>query len=243
MPLTHYKRSFNRFELKYLLQHEMVPDLISSLKEFVYTDVNCVDDLGYHVYSVYCDSPSLTFFWEKIEGIKFRRKVRFRRYGEGENAFLEIKQRMDQTLQKRRTLWPMEQVTRIFNSGSLCDIDDSISEDPIVSETLFLWRYYDLRPNMAISYFRRAFFSIYEPDLRITFDTRVRYHACETDISRPFEVGKYVIDPSLVVMEIKFSDSVPLWLCKLVSLYEARKVRLSKYCTAVDREYFNNSLT
>jgi hypothetical protein len=222
----------------------MLPDLVKSLKGFIYTDVHCEEDSGYHVYSVYCDSPCLSFFWEKIEGIKFRRKVRFRKYREGKNAFLEIKQRTDQTVQKRRSLLSMEQITRIINSDSKCeDVDDLASDDQVTSETLFLWRYYNLQPNMAISYTRRAFFSIYEPDLRITFDTRVQYHARDNDISKPFEAGKYIIEPDKAIMEIKFSERVPLWLCKIVSRYEASKIRLSKYCTAIDREYYNNSLT
>lgn len=36
---------------------------------------------GYPVWSVYYDSSDLRFYWEKIEGLKFRRKLRIRRYG------------------------------------------------------------------------------------------------------------------------------------------------------------------
>lgn len=36
---------------------------------------------GYPVWSVYYDSSDLRLYWEKIEGLKFRRKLWFRRYG------------------------------------------------------------------------------------------------------------------------------------------------------------------
>ena len=106
-----------------------------------------------------------------------------------------------------------------------------------------MWRLYSLQPSMAISYSRRAFFAVFESDLRITFDTRVQYHAKDFNVSQPFEVGKYVVEPDVVIMEIKFNDRVPRWLCKLVSKYGLQHVRLSKYCTAVDREYFQGRLT
>jgi hypothetical protein len=96
---------------------------------------------------------------------------------------------------------------------------------------------------MAISYRRRAFFAVFESDLRITFDTRVQYHSRDLDIARPFETGKYLIRPELVVVEVKFNERVPRWLCKLIAKYELQFVRLSKYCTAVDLEFFRGDLT
>jgi SPX domain protein involved in polyphosphate accumulation len=240
--LTQYIRSVNRYELKYLIRHEMVPEFIGSLDGYVYTDPNCNGEEGYQIYSVYCDSADLSLFWEKIEGIKFRRKVRFRRYGDDSDVFLEIKQRINRTLQKRRVRWPLDQVVRTFHLNGVVDgIEDEC--DPVTGEVLFLWHHYGLRPRMAISYQRRAFFAVIESDLRITFDARVQYHARDFDIKQPLEIGKYLVEPELVIMEIKFSDSVPRWLCKLVRRYSLRHVRLSKYCAGVDREYFKGRLT
>ena len=96
---------------------------------------------------------------------------------------------------------------------------------------------------MAISYNRQAFFAVFESDLRITFDTRVQYNALDLDIAKPFETGKYVIRPETVIVEVKFNERVPLWLCKMISKYGLELIRLSKYCTAVDREYFHGELT
>jgi hypothetical protein len=242
MSLTRHVRSINRFELKYLISHAVVPEFIHSLDGFVYADPNCNGEGGYPIYSVYCDSPGLSLFWEKIEGVRFRRKVRFRRYGDSPDVFLEIKQRVGRTLQKRRMRWPLEEVAQTLCTGRIAE-EGNPGRDPVVREVMFLWRHYNLRPYMAISYGRRAFFSVFESDLRITFDIRVQYHPRDFDIARPFEVGKYVVDPEQAIMEIKFSDRVPRWLCKLVCRYGLRHIRMSKYCTAVDREYFQGRLT
>lgn len=242
MSLTHHIRSANRFELKYFMRHELLSAFIRSLDGYAYTDPHCNGEGDYSIHSVYCDSPGFSLFWEKVEGIKFRRKVRFRRYGDNPDVFLEIKQRINRTLQKRRVSLRVEHVAEAFRSHDLLNHLQH-EANPILSEVSFLWNYYRLQPRMAISYRRRAFFAVFEPDLRITFDTRVQYHARDFDVARPFEAGKYVVDPDLVVMEIKFSERVPRWLCKLVNQYGLRAVRLSKYCSAVDREYFQGRLT
>ena len=244
MSINHYIRSFNRFELKYIIPQSIVSEFIQAMGEYVYPDSNCTDEYGYPIYSLYCDSPNLSFFWEKIEGLKFRRKVRFRRYSNDPGVFLEIKQRVGHTLQKRRVRWPLERVVQTFCANAIDDIDiDHEQREPVVSEILFLWRYYGLQPCMEISYRRRAFFAAFEPDLRITFDTRVQYHAGEFDITCPFTIGKYILEPDLAIMEVKFSDKAPIWLSNLIGKYQLHQVRLSKYCTAIDRAYFKGHMT
>ncbi|MGH7768500.1 MAG: VTC domain-containing protein [Candidatus Binatia bacterium] len=242
MSSNDYIRSFNRFEIKYVVHRDVASEFIRSLEGYVYADPNSVDGNGYPIYSLYCDSPRLALFWEKIEGIKYRRKVRFRRYGNSQEAFLEIKQRVDRTLQKRRVRWPLDRVVETFYSGNGLEGYEP-DHDQVSAEVFFLWNYYGLEPRMAISYKRRAFFAVFESDLRITLDTRVQYHSGDLDIRRPFEVGKYVVEPELVIVEVKFNERVPLWLCKIISTYGLRHVRLSKYCTAVDREFFRGHLT
>jgi SPX domain protein involved in polyphosphate accumulation len=242
MSLPNVIRSFNRFEIKYLAHRDLANKFIRSLDGYVYADPNSNGEGGYPIYSLYCDSASLALFWEKIEGLKYRRTVRFRRYGNGRDVFLEIKQRVDRTTQKRRVRWPLDRVVQTFCSGNGVNGHEE-KMDPISAEVLFLWSHYGLEPRMAISYRRQAFFAVYESDLRITFDTRVQYNPCDLDIERPFETGKYVIEPETVIVEVKFNERVPLWLCKIISKSGLQLVRLSKYCTAVDREYFHRDLT
>ena len=235
------QRPANRFELKYLVSHRQVPELIGALGPYCVPDPHG-GDRGYRVYSVYWDSPRLTFFWEKIEGLKFRRKLRFRTYGDGSEPFIEIKQRIDRTLQKKRVRWPLERITEVFGQDG-ATLEAEGSAHPVVSEVLCLCSQYDLRPTMAVSYRRRAFLGAFEPDLRITFDTRVQYHAGELDLANPFEVGRYVVDPRLAIMEVKFNHHVPIWLISLVAQFGLTVKRISKYCTAVDLDRFGGQHT
>ncbi len=235
-------KHFNRFELKYLVPHTRVPELVGALSDHVRPDPHSLDAAGYPIHSVYWDSAGLGFFWEKIEGLKYRRKLRLRRYGDSDSVFLEIKQRIDRTLQKRRVRWPLAQLEQAETPEAL-DALLADSDDRIALEVLFLRRHHELRPTMGISYRRRAFLADTGTDLRVTFDSGVKYHDIEPSVTRPPDAGKYILDPELAVMEIKFGHSVPLWLCKLVSRFELQMVRLSKYCSAVDRAWFGGVLT
>lgn len=243
MDVTHFQRTFNRFELKYLVPQRSFPSFVSAIDPYVRLDPHCAEPWGYPIYSVYWDSPGRALFWEKIEGLKQRRKLRFRNYGDPEHVFVEIKQRIDRTLQKRRGRTTLAEAEALFDARRHHGPDASDPEDPVLAEALVMRHRYRLRPSMAISYRRRAYFAHYEPDLRITFDRRVQYLHSHLDMSRPFEKGRDLVDPRLLIMEIKFSDRVPVWLGKWVRLFGFQMVRFSKYCTAVDRAHYGGELT
>jgi hypothetical protein len=179
----------NRFEVKYLVATRTVPALVEEFAEYTKPDPHDHGD-GYKIASVYWDTADFRFFWEKIEGTKFRRKLRFRRYDDQPPVFVEVKQREDRTVQKRRL------------------------------------------------YRRRALFGAFDPELRLTFDGRIQYHHALLDIGRPFDTGRYALDPRASVFEVKYNHRAPRWLTKAVARHGFQMVRMSKYCNAVDRAYY-----
>lgn len=238
MP-EYYRRSFNRYEYKYLLPIRRLDRFVADIEPYVEPDRHSGEG-GYPVYSVYWDSPDLRCFWEKVEGLKDRRKVRFRSYEPGGDVFVEIKQRTDRTIQKRRVRWPAERVRDVLGWDVDPERGDEASDDPVASEVLGLRHRLRLGPRMAIQYRRRALFGVREPDLRITFDTRVQYSHRHLEMDRPFACGSYLVDPRLAVLEIKFDDRVPKWLVRTVQRHDLGLQRLSKYCRAVDLEFYGN---
>lgn len=243
---SRYARSFNRFELKYVVGVREADALLAAVAGHCRPDPHSGPG-GYRVHSVYWDAPELTCFWEKIDGQKYRRKVRVRRYGEPEEAdgrvFLEIKQRLDRTVQKRRVRMSLEHARALLGEGRIDPGLEAGERDPVAMEALFLCRYHRMRPTMAVAYRRRAFAGAHEHDLRITVDTRLTYDARTLDPGARLEPGKSLLDPRLAVVEIKFGDRVPLWLCRAVEHHGLELVRMSKYCVAVDREHFGGRHT
>ncbi len=233
-----YVRSFNRYELKYLSHAEHARAFARDLATHATPDPHSGED-GYDIYSLYWDSPDLRCFWEKLDGEKFRRKLRFRRYATGEEAFVEIKQRIDRTVQKRRTRMAVGEALALFGRGAIDPTREASVEDPVLQESLVLCRQHRLAPRAAIRYRRAAWFASFEPDLRVTFDTRVQYDVHELDLERPFVEGRWLLDPALCVIEIKYNHRVPLWLVALIQKHGLAAVRFSKYCAAVDAAEFD----
>ena len=229
-----YIRTFNRFELKYLLHYTQARELMRAIGGHVDQDENAGRDGFYKISSLYYDSPDLTAYWEKLDGEKYRRKVRMRTYGETpDQAFVEIKQRLNLTVQKRRCRLSIDDATRAMHD--VCRGIHPGEIDPIMDEVFVLGRRYRLRPTMIISYNRTAFFDRYKRDLRITLDRNVRCRHISLDLRRDRTKGLYAIPPSMLILEVKFNEAIPRWLCTSLNRLNLQVVRISKYCAGIER--------
>ena len=112
-------RRFNRYELKYVLPAWKCDAIIADLSEMTTPDTHD-GARGYRIVSLYYDSPGLDFFWAKTDGIKFRRKLRLRLYPDQSDierttrGMVEIKQRINRTVQKRRLELPLAQAQHFW---------------------------------------------------------------------------------------------------------------------------------
>ena len=228
---------FNRFELKYILPWQEAEKFRHQMKAHVLRDPHAGSKGHYHINSLYYDSPDYKCFWEKIEGLKVRRKVRIRAYGENENkddVFLEIKQRTNRTIQKRRIRCSKKTVLPLLNGLNDNAWDETIKNNHVLSEVNFLYHWYQLEPKAVISYQREAFQGIYNDRLRITFDTNLRYRMhFDLDPTIPPDHDLYLIHPELVVLEIKFNEKIPIWLTRMIQCCDFQINRISKYCESI----------
>ncbi|MGV3524738.1 MAG: VTC domain-containing protein [Candidatus Sericytochromatia bacterium] len=229
-------RRFNRFELKYILEMGKANALMRELALLTEPDPHD-GNVGYAISSLYYDSPELDFFWAKIEGIKYRRKIRIRVYpGDAPDALaqamVEIKQRINKTVQKRRLRLPLEEAYQLCK-GRMERLDLDPVDQTVASEIQYLVQAKHLQPTAVIAYFRRAFMgTIYNPGLRITFDThlKVRTHSLKLENSG---AETYFLDPDWCIMEIKVNDTVPDWVSSLLTQYNCQLNRVSKYCAGL----------
>src|SRR5512145_1973519 len=119
--LSHAIRRFNRFELKYLLTLKQAELFKKALLAYLLPDEHGNRNGRYGLTSLYYDSPDFRCYWEKVDGIKFRRKLRIRRYETDQPltadtpVFVEIKQRLDRVTQKRRVILPYGDAIRLCN--------------------------------------------------------------------------------------------------------------------------------
>ena len=85
-------KKFNRYELKYILTYKEYVDAVKFLKGFLRRDRHSGEEGVYRISSLYYDSLDLSCYRNKIDGIKYRRKLRLRVYEDSnmEYGFVEI---------------------------------------------------------------------------------------------------------------------------------------------------------
>jgi hypothetical protein len=229
--------AFNRYEIKYLMPGTGLPALRAELAGRLDVDSHG-DGGGYGVWSVYYDTRDLRFYWEKIEGLRFRRKLRVRHYGDRfgvddrTTVYVEIKQRVNRVTQKRRVALPYGL------ARDLCDHRIMVEHDPpqraFLDEVLELVCGLDLRPVAMTGYQREAFVGRdADAGLRVTVDNRIRGRDRDFHLGADAE-NRLIVPARLAVVEFKANDRVPYWLTDLAARLNMSVVRISKYCQGVE---------
>ena len=229
-------RTRNRFELKYLLSREQAATLLEEAAPYLEDDSHGAGT-SYAITSLYYDTPDLRCYWEKIEGIKYRRKLRIRHYeGHAElqpdtPVFVEIKQRVNRTIQKRRARFPYAAALALCRGA---EIEHDPKQAAFVGEVQAFVDVHRLQPVSVVSYFRRALVgTAHDPGLRVTFDTDIRYRSVDLDLESR-NPGRHMVHPERVVLEVKANDRIPRWVAALIGAHNTQIVRISKYCHSIE---------
>ncbi|WP_411094838.1 polyphosphate polymerase domain-containing protein [Streptomyces sp. 021-3] len=230
--------AFNRFELKYLVPVEQAAQIRDELAERMERDAHSPVG-GYGVWSLYYDTPQLRFYWEKIEGLKFRRKLRIRHYGDLDGVTdaspvcVEIKQRVNRVTQKRRITLPYGVARQLCDGREL--VPHSVRERAFVEEVLELIVRLNLRPAAITGYQREALVGRdADTGLRVTLDRRVRGRDRDFHFGTERPENRFTIPPHLAVMEIKVNERTPYWITDLAARRNLNLVRVSKYVQSIE---------
>ncbi|WP_427925264.1 polyphosphate polymerase domain-containing protein [Streptomyces sp. cg40] len=230
--------AFNRFELKYLVPVEQAAEIRDELAERMDRDLNSPVG-GYGVWSLYYDTPQLRFYWEKIEGLKFRRKLRLRHYGNLDGVTdespvcVEIKQRVNRVTQKRRITLPYGVARQLCDGRQL--VEHSPNERAFIHEVLELVVRLDLQPTAITGYQREALVGRdADTGLRVTFDRRIRGRDRDFHFGITTPENRFTIPPHMSVMEIKVNERTPHWITDLAARRNLSLIRVSKYVQSVE---------
>lgn len=230
--------AFNRYELKYLVPVEQAARIRDELGERMDRDLHSPVG-GYGVWSLYYDTPQLRFYWEKIEGLKFRRKLRIRHYGDLDGVTddspvcVEIKQRVNRVTQKRRITLPYATARKLCDEREM--IEHSAKENAFVDEVLELVVRLNLQPTAITGYQREALVGRdQDTGLRVTFDRRIRGRDRDFHFGTPNAQNRFTVPPHLSVMEIKVNERTPYWITDLAARRNLSLVRVSKYVQSIE---------
>ncbi|MCB2222058.1 MAG: polyphosphate polymerase domain-containing protein [Bacteroidetes bacterium] len=233
-----------RYEFKYIVDKKYLEPLRQMILPFVEMDSNVEEAEGrvhYTVRSIYFDTPAFDFYFEKIEGIKNRKKVRLRGYDEGapeDVVFLEIKRKYEIPILKYRAPVRYKDAIAMFKERNINGhtLKKYGIHNSLENATRFFYQVYgkNLRPVVLVVYEREAYFSKFDRTVRITFDKGLRGMAYPS-LQDLFDERKLsVAMKNNFILEVKFNKHFPMWLGPILSKYSLKRQSASKYTITMD---------
>lgn len=213
---------FERYEKKYLLDTPQYHSLVCEMVKWM-----CADQFGRHIISnIYFDTGNFELIRRSIEKPEYKEKVRLRAYGpvsQDSTVFAELKKKAGGIVYKRRAALKLKEA-RDFLYRGICPEPGS----QIIKEIDYAIKRWGLLPKAFIAYDRLAFFGREDPELRVTFDRRIRGRRNRLDLAGG-DFGTELIQPDQVLMEVKIPGAMPLWMSRRLSELSIFPVSYSKY--------------
>ena len=241
-----------RYEFKYIVPNNYLDPIRDYILPFMELDryADGREDFQYTVRSVYFDTPSFDFYFEKIEGIKNRKKVRLRGYDEDGpegTVFLEIKRKYDIPIVKYRSPLKFGHALEIFREHNLNGyaIEKFSSVEGYENSKRFFYQVFskNLRPVVLVVYEREPYLNKFDKTVRITFDKNLRglgFPALENLYSEEDLASAL---HNKFIMEVKFNNTFPNWLNPVISKFGLRRQSASKYVMTMDSSRVVRRLT
>lgn len=221
-----YQAVFKRYELKYMLASEQKEKILEAMAPYMQ-----LDKYGRTIIrNIYFDTANYRLVRHSIEKPAYKEKLRIRSYGQadaGSAVFVELKKKYKNVVYKRRVSLPEEKAMKWVSRERHCNINTQISKEI----DYFLDYYETIHPVVFLSYERDAFYSIDGSDFRVTFDDAILCRQEELSLESKV-YGMPILPEGMILMEIKCSGGIPLWMAHVLSEEHIYKTSYSKYGTA-----------
>ncbi len=216
---------FRRIEKKYRITREQYEKLLLRIGSHLVPDAHGKST----VCNIYLDTPDFLLIRNSIEAKTYKEKLRLRSYGTptpDTKIFFELKKKYRGVVYKRRVNLPLAEATQYIN-GAPPPLDSQIMRE--IDYAMQLYRH--PQPQVILCYEREAFYDVTCPSLRLTFDTHIRYRTEDLHLESG-SLGKEILPPDIVLLEIKTGGGMPLWLSHALDECGIFSARFSKYATA-----------
>lgn len=186
--------------------------------------------------NLYYDTDNYRLIRRSIERPVYKEKLRVRSYGRAEPdgvVFAELKKKYKHTVYKRRLLLRAQEAADWLAGRRSCPVRTQIA-----AEIDYFVSYYEtLHPVVFLSYEREAFAAKDGGVFRVTFDENILCRQEELTLNSE-AYGAPVLEPGLVLMELKCAGGIPLWMTHTLSGERIYKTSFSKYGTAYQNILF-----
>ena len=223
---------FNRYEHKYMLDYQTFEKVLKVMDEHMVMDRHNEDHTPYTIANIYFDTPDDYLIRTSLSKPDYKEKLRIRAYGVPESdakVFLEIKKKFRGIVNKRRTKLRLNEAYKFTETGIPPEPKEYMNSQ-VLREIEYFLKIYDLSPKLYLAYDRIAYFEKDNKDLRISFDMNIRSRRYDLALESG-DHGERLLPEDVVLMEIKTSLAKPLWLTQMLSEFDIKRNRFSKYGT------------
>lgn len=223
---------FKRYEMKYMLTQEQKEEILQAMEGRM-----ALDRYGRTtIRNLYYDTDTYLMIRRSLEKPSYKEKLRIRSYaraGADSTVFVELKKKYKSVVYKRRVALPCREAMAWAGRERHCQTHSQISDE--IDYTLA--RYGTLHPAVFLSYEREAYYSEDGSDFRVTFDDAILVR--QDGLSLESEAsGTPILPAGAVLMEVKCSGGIPLWMVEALSRERIYKTSFSKYGTAYQKVIF-----
>lgn len=220
---------FLRYELKYIMDQNQKECIEEYLKEYAVSDING----NSKIYNLYLDTPNNILTLRSIERPSFKEKIRVRSYNKpsNDNTYIEIKRKYNNLVYKRRINIGINSLSDILINNHI----EAPSKQLNLEFNKFFNKYNDLRPKIAISYDRAAYYMKNNSKIRITIDSNLMSSTIVDDYEN-YEPNNLILNNNQYVLEIKTPNNLPFDLIRKLKDLNLYKTTFSKLETAYKNE-------
>lgn len=215
-----------REEKKYLINYQNYISSNNYLSKVLHPDVHNGEN-GYIIRTLYFDTLNDDDFYNKIDGLEIRRKIRLRIYNPDDDfAYLELKQKQGNYQQKRSLRLTKEEAIRLINKdyAVLLEKDNKFALEmySIMSRNHYVPK--------TINQYRRKAYVLEENSTRITFDSDIRATETSFDLFDKNLLLNPVFDQNHVVFEVKYNGFLLSYVKDIINSIDRIQTPVSKYC-------------
>lgn len=214
-----------RHELKFKISNECAEVLKHQLSLILDKDKNALADGSYVIKSLYFDDMNSNSYYEKLNGVLYRKKFRIRTYNDDDNFIrLEKKMKHNNLTSKEQMLISKDIYSKILNGK----INEIKSPEGLLEEFLSEIKLKGLIPSIIVEYNRVAF--IYPvSEVRITFDSNIKSGLYNYDLFDDESPTYRVIENDKQVMEVKYNEVLPLHIANILCSVPSVREAVSKF--------------
>lgn len=238
MKTDHFQAQ--RFELKYRVSDSVaaqIRDFVGGYLEYDEYSRDCPGH-AYLNHSLYLDSDDLRLYWDVVNGLKNRYKLRLRYYDDNPESpvFFEIKRRVNDAILKQRC--PVRRAAvKTLLCGQLPAPEDLCSARSeafaAIQEFCRLMADLNAAPKVHVSYRREAWADRDRNSVRVTLDHEL---CCAPRFTPELTTGiEGAVRPFArqFILELKFTARYPVWFRELVESFETTQSGCAKYAETI----------